>query len=135
MEKTNNSENSPVLANISNPEVAQELSTTKFTLDPAKVKTKLNVKQGKHKHGRMKVTFTLGAEEANAVSTFVEVSKPKTINRDDYYKFLFFRGIESVNDLAKKTWEDIKNEHPEEFAKLSAMNQTQPVTPTKTEIL
>jgi hypothetical protein len=83
-------------------------------------KSKVEFKNKGHKEGRMKITLKFGKDESEGFLNFCRLAKPDNMGQDDFVKFLFYKGVQALQqDFAQKV-EDYKKEHPEEFAKVQA---------------
>jgi transketolase len=88
-------------------------------------KAKLEIKKGSHKEGRMKVTLKFNRDEAEGFSNFCKLAKPENLSQDDFVKFIFYKGVEALqNDFSAKL-EQFKQENPEEFARIKAEIESQ----------
>ena len=85
-----------------------------------KTKSKVQFKNKGHKEGRMKVTLKFNKDEAQGFNTFCALAKPENMTQDDFAKFLFYKGIQSLQQDFTKALDDYKNQNPEEFAKIKA---------------
>jgi hypothetical protein len=83
-------------------------------------KAKIEFKDSEHKRGRMKVTLKFGAEEAEGFVNFCKLAKPDQMAQDDFVKFIFYKGVESLQLEFARRVEEFKQSNPEEFAKLKA---------------
>ena len=83
-------------------------------------KSKLQFKKKGHKEGRMKVTLKFGKDEAEGFMNFCKLAKPDNMNQDDFAKFLFYKGVQALQQDFTAKVEEYKQQHPEEFAKVKA---------------
>lgn len=83
-------------------------------------KSKIEFKEKGHKEGRMKVTLKFGKDEAEGFMNFCKLAKPDNMNQDDFAKFLFYKGVQALQQDFATQVEKYKQEHPEEFAKVKA---------------
>lgn len=81
-------------------------------------KTKAKVEQ--RNKNRMKVTLKFGAEEAEGFNNFTKLAKPEKMSQDDFVKFIFYKGVESLQMEFAARIEEFKKNNPEEFAKMKA---------------
>jgi beta-N-acetylglucosaminidase len=80
----------------------------------------MEFKKTKHKEGRMKVTLKFGKDEAEGFTNFCKLAKPENISQDDFVKFLFYKGVEALQQDFASRLDKYKQENPEEYAKLKA---------------
>ncbi len=81
---------------------------------------KLEVKPKGHKEGRMKITLKFGKDEAEGFTNFAKMAKPSNMSQDEFVKFLFYKGVQALQqDFAAKI-EEFKQKDPEAFAKMKA---------------
>jgi len=85
-----------------------------------KSKSKVEFKKQGHKEGRMKLTLKFNKDEAQGFNTFCTLAKPENMSQDDFAKFLFYKGIQSLQQDFTKALEEYKTQNPEEFAKIKA---------------
>ena len=101
--------------------IAQKLSkgnNLKISLD--KTKATVEFKQKGHKEGRMKVTLKFDKDEAEGFTNFCKLAKPDNMNQDSFVKFLFYKGVQALQqDFAAKL-QEFKEKDPEGFAKIQA---------------
>lgn len=83
-------------------------------------KPKMEFKKKGHKEGRMKVTLKFGKDEAEGFINFCKLAKPENISQDDFVKFLFYKGVEALQQDFASRLEKFKEENPEEYAKMKA---------------
>ena len=90
-------------------------SNLKVALDKTQVKIE------KRENGKgMKITFKLNKEESEGFTNICNMSKPENVSTEQFVKFLVFRGMDSFQTELKERVEKFKQEHPEEFAKITA---------------
>lgn len=101
--------------------VAKKFETSKeIKLNLSKSKASVKHKQKGHKEGRMKVTLKFAKDEAEGFTNFCKLAKPDNMNQDDFVKFLFYKGVQALQqDFASKL-EEFKQKDPEGFAKMQA---------------
>lgn len=83
-------------------------------------KAKVEFKQGNHKAGRMKVTLKFNKDEAEGFTNFCKLAKPENLSQDDFVKFLFYKGVEALQQDFASRLEQFKQENPDEFARIKA---------------
>ena len=111
-----------------NPDSIKKMESSKnITVSFKESKSKIEFKQKGHKEGRMKVTLKFGKDEAEGFVNFCSLAKPENMSQDDFAKFLFYKGVQALQQDFATQVEKYKTEHPEEFAKVQAdlesMNQ------------
>lgn len=89
-----------------------------FSLENSKAK--VETKEKGHKEGRMKITLKFGKDEAQGFNNFCTLAKPDNMSQDDFAKFLFYKGVESLQKEFANALEEYKTKNPEEFAKMKA---------------
>jgi hypothetical protein len=103
-------------------------ASNSITLKLSKSKASVKHKKKGHKEGRMKVTLKFAKDEAEGFTNFCKLAKPDNMNQDDFVKFLFYKGVQALQqDFAAKL-EEFKQKDPEAFAKMQAEAEgSQPV--------
>lgn len=107
------------------PDLAKKMESSKHIKVSFENSTsKMEFKQKGHKEGRMKVTLKFGKDEAEGFTNFCKLAKPENISQDDFVKFLFYKGVESLQKDFASRLEQFKQENPEEYAKMAAQAQS-----------
>lgn len=96
--------------------------TLKVNLENSKAK--IEVKQKGHKEGRMKITFKFGKDEAEGFVNFCRLAKPDNMDNDTFAKFLFYKGVQALQQDFTAKIEEYKQQNPEEFAKVQSELQS-----------
>jgi hypothetical protein len=95
-------------------------SSKTITVKLDKSKTKVEFKKKGHKEGRMKITLKFDKDESEGFMNFCKLAKPDNMTQDVFAKFLFYKGVQALQqDFAQKV-EEFKKNNPEEFAKVQA---------------
>lgn len=99
--------------------IAKKIESSKsIKVNFDKSKAKVEFKSKGHKEGRMKVTLKFGKDEAEGFINFCKLAKPDDMSEDSFAKFLFYRGVQALQqDFAAKI-EQFQKEKPEEYAKV-----------------
>lgn len=95
-------------------------SSKNIMVSLTKSKGKIEVKQKGHKAGRMKVTLKFNKDEAEGFMNFCKLVKPEQMDEDSFVKFLFYKGVQSLQQDFAAAMDNYKEKNPEEFAKLKA---------------
>ena len=83
-------------------------------------KGKIQIKEKGHKAGRMKVTLKFNKDEAEGFMNFCKLVKPEQMNEDDFVKFLFYKGVQALQNDFAESLKNFQQTNPEEFAKMQA---------------
>jgi hypothetical protein len=105
---------------VSNSSVKKMESSRNLSVSFGNSKSKIEVKKKGHKEGRMKVTLKFGKDEAEGFMNFCKLAKPDNMSQDDFAKFLFYKGVQALQQDFTNKVEEYKQQHPEEFAKVKA---------------
>ena len=87
----------------------------KIKLDGSKWK----IKTTERSRGRMKINIKLSKDEAEGFKNWTAIVRPDQISDEEFYKQIFFNGIEHLNDKLTKISQDILN-NPEVRQQLEA---------------
>jgi len=87
----------------------------KIKLDGSKWK----IKATERSRGRMKINIKLSKDEAEGFKNWTAIVRPDQISDEDFYKQIFFNGIEHLNDKLTRISQDILN-NPEVRQQLEA---------------
>ena len=102
-------------------DLAKKLDSSKYIKISLKnSRAKIEYKDGNHKVGRMKVTLKFAKDEAEGFNNFCKLAKPDNISMDDFAKFLFYKGVESLQKDFAARLEQYKQENPDEFARIKS---------------
>ena len=75
---------------------------------------KLKVDQRSRK--RMKITIKLSADQAESVTNFMNIVKPAEVAQEDFFKTVFYTGLQAMNDQLVSMTKAYAEEHGEELA-------------------
>jgi hypothetical protein len=122
-----NTKDIPSLSNtVITPKVATVFEASKLLKVSFKnSKSKIEIKPKGHKEGRMKVTLKFGKDEAEGFSNFCKMAKPQNMSQDDFVKFLFYKGVQALQEDFAQKIEEFKEKDPEGFAKMKAELEAQ----------
>ncbi len=87
--------------------------------------SKIEFKSEGHKKGRMKITLKFAKDEAEGFNNFCKLAKPDHLSSDDFAKFLFYKGVEALQQDFAKRIEQFRQEDPEGYAKMRAEVEAQ----------
>ena len=91
---------------VTNDSVKKMESSKKIAVSFGKSNSKIEFKKKGHKEGRMKVTLKFGKDEAEGFMNFCKLAKPDNMSQDDFAKFLFYKGVQALQqDFASKVEE------------------------------
>ena len=115
------------------PGAVTKVSLTKSTL---KIETRENGKG-------MKITIKLNKEEAEGFNNICDMLRPEGVGKEEFVKFLVFKGMGVFQTELKERVSTLKKEHPEEYAKMEAdakasdesLNDNEPVEDLKADII
>lgn len=64
----------------------------------------------------MKITIKLSADQAESVNNFMGVVKPAEVPQEDFFKTVFYTGLQSMNDQLVEMTKAYAAENAEELA-------------------
>lgn len=103
------------------PSLAKKFESSRFievSLDNSTAK--IEFKSGEHKKGRMKITLKFDKDEAEGFTNFCKLAKPDNMPQDNFAKFLFYKGVEALQQDFAKRIEQFRQEDPEGYARMRA---------------
>ena len=78
--------------------------------------TNAKCKVDQRSRNRMKITIKLSADQAESVNNFMGVVKPAEVPQEDFFKTVFYTGLQAMNDQLVEMTKAYAAENAEELA-------------------
>lgn len=78
--------------------------------------TNAKCKVDSRSRNRMKITIKLSADQAESVNNFMGVVKPAEVPQEDFFKTVFYTGLQAMNDQLVEMTKAYAAENAEELA-------------------